>query len=86
MSREYTHVSTCKHVSCWQAIMGRQVLQVTCFWIIIVDVSEENEHDDEDNEEHATIVRTLYFLVVFLASEMLDLKDYKKSREIKSIS
>ena len=36
--------------------MGRQVLQVTCFWIIIVDVSEENEHDDEDNEEHATIV------------------------------
>ena len=37
--------------------MGRQVLQVTCFWIIIVDVSEENEHDDEDNEEHATIVR-----------------------------
>ena len=68
--------------------MGRQVLQVTCFWIIIVDVSEENEHDDEDNEEHATIVRnaTLYFLVVFLASEMLDLKDYKKSREIKSIS
>ena len=67
MSREYTHVSTCKHVSCWQAIMGRQVLQVTCFWIIIVDVSEENEHDDEDNEEHATIVRntTLYFLVFF---------------------
>ena len=56
MSREYTHVSTCKHVSCWQAIMGRQALQVTCFWIIIVDVSEENEHDDEDNEEHETIV------------------------------
>ena len=47
--------------------MGRQVLQVTCFWIIIVDVSEENEHDDEDNEEHATIEcnTTLYFLVLF---------------------
>ena len=48
--------------------MGRrQVLQVTCFWIIIVDVSEENEHDDEDNEEHVIIVCSpmLYFLVDF---------------------
>ena len=47
--------------------MGRQVLQVTCFWIIIVDVSEENEHDDEDNEEHAItiVIQRCIFLKFF---------------------